>query len=53
MDGGFREDVGVQPVAEVDGVDVIAFQIRVPTACLLGASLLSRAPPQTGRGELT
>lgn len=30
MDGGFGDDVGVEAVAEVDGVDVIAFKIRVP-----------------------
>lgn len=29
MDGSFRKDIGVQSVAEVDRVDVIAFQIRV------------------------
>lgn len=29
MDGSFGDDVGVQTVAEVDGVNVIAFQIAV------------------------
>jgi len=29
MDGGFRDDVGVEAVAEVDGVDVVTFQIAV------------------------
>ena len=24
MDGGFRDDIGVEAVAEIDGVDVIA-----------------------------
>lgn len=24
MDGSFGDDIGVQPVAEVDGVDVVA-----------------------------
>lgn len=27
MDGGFGDDVGVQPVAEVDGVDVVTASI--------------------------
>ncbi len=30
MDGGFGDDVGVETVAEVDWVDVVAFQVRVP-----------------------
>lgn len=30
VDSGFRDDVGVETIAEVDGVDVIAFQVRVP-----------------------
>ena len=29
MDGGFGDDVGVEAVAEVDGVDVVAFEVRV------------------------
>lgn len=27
---GFGDDVGIEAVAEIDGVDVVAFQIRVP-----------------------
>ena len=29
MDTGFRDDVHVEAVAEVDGVDVVAFQVGV------------------------
>lgn len=29
MDAGFGNDVHVEAVAEVDGVDVVAFQVRV------------------------
>ena len=29
MNGGLGDDVGVQAVAEIDGVDVVAFQVRV------------------------
>lgn len=29
MDAGFRDDVHVEAVAEVDGVDVVAFQVAV------------------------
>jgi len=29
VDGGFGDDVGVEAVAEVDGVDVVTFQIAV------------------------
>jgi len=29
MDGGFGDDVGVKTVAEIDWVDVVAFQVRV------------------------
>lgn len=31
MDGGFGDDVGVETVAEVDGVDVVALEVRVPS----------------------
>lgn len=30
MDGSLGDNVGVESVAEVDGVDVVAFQVRVP-----------------------
>lgn len=29
VDAGFRHDVHVEAVAEVDGVDVVAFEVRV------------------------
>ena len=29
MDAGFRDDIHVEAVAEVDGVDVVAFQVGV------------------------
>lgn len=29
MNGGFGDDVGIKSVAEVDGVDVVAFQIAI------------------------
>ena len=32
MDDCFGDDVGVETVAEVDGVDVIAFEVRIPVA---------------------
>lgn len=30
MDGGFGDNVAVETVAQVDRVDVVAFEIRVP-----------------------
>lgn len=30
MDSGFGNDVGVEAVAKINGVDVIAFKVRVP-----------------------
>ena len=30
MDSGFGNNVGVKAVAEINGVDVIALQVRVP-----------------------
>lgn len=46
VDGGFGDDVGVQPVAEVDGVDVVTASIavsaitakQIPVGNCLGAS---------------
>lgn len=34
MNGGFGHDVGVEPVAEIDGVDVIAEQKQISTKTL-------------------
>jgi len=30
VDSSFGNDVGVEAVAKIDGVDVIAFKVRVP-----------------------
>jgi len=46
MDGGFGENVSVQSVTQVDGVDVIALQIRVPTSMFVSCFAPSRAPSQ-------
>ena len=32
MDAGFGDDVAVEPVAQVDRVDVVAFKVRVPVS---------------------
>lgn len=49
MDGGFRKDVGVQSVAEVNGVDVVAFQIRVPTSMFVNC-FTPLSSPRKARG---
>ena len=51
MNESLRDDVGVEAVAKIDGIDIVAFQIRVPvgrrgvvSVCCVPLSPPSRLP---------